>query len=346
MFEATHPIKALGFIAVLIMAIAIACGSDSDTPASTGQDSAPTAKAVAPAATIAPEPTATTAPAPTATKAPAPTAKPEETKRPGVIFKSDYDSAGLVAIELPSALEKGAEPLSKVEVESLWTETIMNARHFVSDGSIVIDTCADGTGVYLVDQTLAGETFTWEVKQDPGGTWRVAAARLEFTNTELGYGWAAGNRIPLEINPNGEREWGTSQNRWRCTRSSALTADVQVRWSGLHWRVVQAWSGPRLRRSPGLRPRSVLGHVHPESLHKTNKTGRFADSNDVCIAASFFFSQIKCDLSGCTPQKSHESLANDDKFLPHLVCGPTGSRRPPQSPHKRLPVTARRMYLG
>ena len=211
MFKATHPIKALGFIAVLIMAIAIACGSDSDTPASTGQDSAPTAKAVAPAATIAPEPTATTAPAPTATKAPAPTAtaKPEETKRPGVIFKSDYDSAGLVAIELPSALEKGAEPLSKVEVESLWTETIMNARHFVSDGSIVIDTCDDGTGVYLVDETLAGETFTWEVKQDPGGTWRVAAARLEFTNTELGYGWAAGNRIPLEINPNGEREWGT-----------------------------------------------------------------------------------------------------------------------------------------
>ena len=219
MFEATHSIKALGFIAVLIMAISIACGSDSDTPASAGQETAPTAKAAAPAATIAPEPTATQAPVPTATQAPAPTAtkapaptataKPEETKRPGVIFKSDYDSDGLEPIKLPSALEKGAERLSKVEVEALWTETIMNARHFVSDGSIVIDTCADGTGVYLVDHTLAGETFTWEVKQDPGGTWRVASARLEFTDTDRTGLWDAGNRIPLEINPNGEREWGT-----------------------------------------------------------------------------------------------------------------------------------------
>ena len=209
MFKATHSIKALGLIIVLIMALSVACGSDSDTPASAGQDNGLGGQAAAPDPTKASEPTE--APAPTATNAPVPTAtsKPQPTKAPGVVFTSDYNSDGLEPIELPSALTKGSDRLSKAKVESIWTETIENARHFVSDGSIVIDTCADGTGVYLVDHTLAGETFTWEVKQDPGGTWRVAAARLEFTNTALGSGWAAGNRIPLEINPDGKREWGT-----------------------------------------------------------------------------------------------------------------------------------------
>lgn len=217
MFVATHSIKALGLLVVLIMTVSVACGSDSDTPASTGQDSGlgsqPAAPdpTQAPAPTEPPAPTATKAPAPTATKEPEPTAtaKPQPTLAPGVIFVSDYNSDGLKLIELPSALTPDSDRLSEEEVESIWTATIQNARHFVSDGSVVIDTCADGTGVYLVDETFAGETFTWEVKKDPAGRWSSAAARLEFTNPGVGGGWAAGNRIPLEINRDGEREWGT-----------------------------------------------------------------------------------------------------------------------------------------
>ena len=156
MFRATHSIKALGFIVVLITAISIACGSDSVTPASAGQDNGLGGQAAAPDPTKASEPTE--APAPTATNAPVPiaTSKPQPTKAPGVVFTSDYNSDGLEPIELPSALTKGSDRLSKAEVESIWTETIQNARHFVSDGSIVIDTCADGTGVYLGGQARPG----------------------------------------------------------------------------------------------------------------------------------------------------------------------------------------------
>ena len=209
MFRATHKIKALGLIVVLIMAIGIACGSDSVTPASTGQDSGLVGQPAAPDPTKAPEPTE--APAPTAAETPEPTATPKSQpeKTPDFVVTSAYNSDGLEPIDLPSALTKGSDPLSEDEVESLWTETIRNARHFISDGSIVIDTCADGTGVYLVDESFAGETFAWEVEKDPGGSWNVAVARLEFSNPDLGTGFYAGNQIPLMINSDGEREWGT-----------------------------------------------------------------------------------------------------------------------------------------
>ncbi len=210
MFEATHfcrlPGKASVLLAGMIIALTVACGSDAGASTSAGQESQPAQQVAA-----APEPTATQPPEPTATQQPepttAPTAKPE--KDPAIVFESDYNSNGLVRIDLPTELNPASDRLSEAEVESLWTKTIANARHFVSDGSVVIDTCADGTGIYLVDFTLAGETFTWEVKKDPAGRWSSAAARLEFLNPDIGYGWAAGNRIPLEINSDGEREWGT-----------------------------------------------------------------------------------------------------------------------------------------
>ncbi|MDA1278466.1 MAG: hypothetical protein O3B95_00270 [Chloroflexi bacterium] len=179
----------------MIAAVAAGCGSSpaSSSPAQQFSESTAQATAKTPA-----EPTS----------APSSTPLPVTSLMPTVAPAIKYTSNGLTPIELPPALESGSERLDEDQVEALWTKTISNARHFVDDGAIVVDTCADGTGTYLAEFSRSGQTFMWNVHQDPGGRWNSAVARLAFSDPSIGSG-GGGTVIPLEINADGSRAWPT-----------------------------------------------------------------------------------------------------------------------------------------
>ena len=194
MFKISHKVKILSLIASLMIVAAIGCGSDS---ADADSQSEPVAQQ--PTSVVAPTRTPVPTVAPTATAVP----KPTSTPTPG------YSTEGLTPIDMPEELVYTSEPLDAEDVEALWTSTISNARHYIMDGAIVIDTCADGTGIYLQESARTGLTFTWEVKQDPGGRWSEARANVTFSDPEIGKGPDGATAIPLMIDKEGGRDWPT-----------------------------------------------------------------------------------------------------------------------------------------
>jgi hypothetical protein len=103
----------------------------------------------------------------------------------------------------------GSDALTASEVEQIWSGFISGARHYAANGDIVVDTCADGTGVFLVEPSRTGHEFTWYVQQDPGGRWSSAYARLEFPDRGPSSLITAGAQIPLNIEKDGTRSWPT-----------------------------------------------------------------------------------------------------------------------------------------
>jgi hypothetical protein len=200
MFKISIKAKILSLLASLMIVTVIGCGADSVDTDSQSEPVAqqPTAAATA---TSAPAPTSTPAPtvAPTATPAPRPTSTPT----PG------YSTEGLTPIDMPTELVYTSDPLDAEDVEAFWTSTISNARHYIMDGAIVVDTCADGTGLYLQEAARTGLSFTWEVIQDPGGRWSAARAHVTFSDPEIGKGPDGATAIPLIINKDGGRDWPT-----------------------------------------------------------------------------------------------------------------------------------------
>ena len=110
---------------------------------------------------------------------------------------------------MPPELEYNSDRLDSAEVESIWTETISGARHYIEDGAIVIDTCADGSGLYLQEASRTGLSFKWEVKKDPGGRWSEARALVTFDDIEIENGPDGAAVIPLVIDRDDGRVWPT-----------------------------------------------------------------------------------------------------------------------------------------
>ncbi len=101
-----------------------------------------------------------------------------------------WELLGLTTIrDVPAALERESPRLSSDEVTELWNQFI--------GGSVQVDNvsaqrffelCSDGTGRYLdwwtpaltlTPNGLDGETFTWKVFKDRGGSWN--SGKMEFT---------------------------------------------------------------------------------------------------------------------------------------------------------------------
>ena len=187
--------RLVGAIVIGLSVLSIACGSE--------VASEPTAT---PTQIVIHQPVATAAPTEIpATPTPAQTSTPVPTATPA----AGYTTEGLVPVDIPEALLYHAEPLAEEQVEALWIETISDARHYIMDGAIVIDTCADGTGRYLVEASRHGQSFTWEVKKDPGGRWSEARALVTFNDPEIGKGPDGSTAIPLIVNKEGGRAWPT-----------------------------------------------------------------------------------------------------------------------------------------
>ncbi|NQW16627.1 MAG: hypothetical protein HQ478_03995 [Chloroflexi bacterium] len=146
------------FVVMGLVALAIACGGDSEALS-------------APQATAAPAPTAKPAPtvAPTATQEPA---EPEVIVTP---------LEGLDIRPFPMAIGDDAEKLSGDEVEEIWTEYLKGARFGTSESTVTaVYYCADGTGRVLNDPGNVYASgpegmFDWRVESRPGSRWNDVA---------------------------------------------------------------------------------------------------------------------------------------------------------------------------
>ncbi len=193
------PIRYLAIAAIAVTSLAlVACGSDDEG------GSAP-----APPAAQAPAPEPTQAPAPTATSIPEPTTVPEPTTAPQLVTGPDRDElvSGLDLVQVPTELGLTAKKLDKATVAEVWTKFVENTRHVVSNGGVVLDICADGTGRILVDPELQDERFSWSLQKDPGGRWYSAIVTFVFDDPGIVGDFYGLNRMPLDLNSEGDRKW-------------------------------------------------------------------------------------------------------------------------------------------
>lgn len=195
MFDVSQRMKVVLLASAVLMVLVAGCGSESPVA-----NSADEVEVQQPVVAVTPsdawQQIATSTPVPTSTPIPSPT-------------PASYTTDGLTPIDLPPQLAYDAERLDSEQVIELWTTMISGARHYIMDGAIVVDTCADGTGRYLMEASRIGQTFTWEVKKDPGGRWSAARALVQFDDPSIGAGPDGATVIPLIVNENDTRVWPT-----------------------------------------------------------------------------------------------------------------------------------------